>query len=235
MSRQTLIVVALVVLLFFFVSRKVIQVLDQGEIIGPVTKPDAAGVVRTQPAELLSAANAELRAAGLPELSLDEYALARCLQSEHGLESDAVRTWVAWAVRNAAGSGGLFSKLCRSGNNPLFKGMFAEQRADVRYAATHLSPRAVNCTIARNVCRAWVGADPTKGATNFFSPATMDYGHKQYLAGNPRFAKYTRDAAGVRADWAKKYNLVSIGAPPGTPPGKVEFFAPKKKATAAVS
>jgi len=223
MSRTTVLVVVLVLALFFFTGREVVKVVKRGAVVGPVVKETAAGVVPIAPNLLLLQTNTARRAAGQSEITLDEYALARALRSEHGSASPEVRTWVAWAIKNATGAdANVFRKLTRSGN-PETSGFFARQITDARYAATNQAPYASDVEIAIAVLRAPKTSDPTNGATNFFSPNLQDTLFRKAQAGDPKFAKIKSDAAGLRARWAAS-GLASRGAPPSAPPGEVEFF-----------
>lgn len=228
MSRTTLIVLAIVIAaLFFFGGPEVVKLIKAGSVVGPKSNEDAAGVVRTDPEILLGETNLELQSQGRGVLNLDEYALARALRSEHGSSSAEVRTWVAWAIRNAsAGPGNVFKKLTSSRAES--SGLFARQISDSRYAATNQAPRVEDVEIARAVLRASTFQDPTQGATNFFSPRTQDRLFAKAEAGDPNYAGRIRtDAEGLRSKW-EKGGLVSVGAPESAAADEVEFFAPKR-------
>lgn len=197
--------------------------IKSGKIVGPASEETAAGLVPKDPRVILTETNAALAQEGKLPISLDELALARALRSEHGISSAEVRTWVGWAIRNAAGSPSkIFTKLTTSGN-VMTSGHFASQITDTRYAATNQGPTMADIDLARAIVRAPAGADPTKGATNFFSPKLQDQLKAKADAGNPKFAKIKKDAQAVRVAWAAT-GLVSRGAPASAAPGEVEFF-----------
>ena len=192
--------------------------------VGPVVRENGRGVIPRNPQDMLAETNRDLQSEGLPSIDLDTYALARALNSEHGSESETVRTWVAWAIRNNADNRktGVYERLTTS-RGPA-SGMFARQRTDARYAATNQAPTYEDVQIAHDVLNAPASADPTGGATNFFSPRTQNILFAKAQAGDPRFVgRITVDAEGLRQRWARN-GLVSIGEPPGAPAGKVEFF-----------
>lgn len=201
------------------------QLLSANPVIGDNPPRDAGGVVRADPRALLASAIADLRRRGSSialVLNLDAYALARALRSEHGRESEQVRRWVAWSIRNYAAGRSIFSVLTTSRASS--SGLFADQVADARYAATGQAPTIGDLAIAVDVLMADKSSDPTRGATNFFSPKTQDLLFARAQAGDPKYAgKITKNAQGVRTSWAAN-GLVSRGAPPGTPSDVVEFF-----------
>ena len=194
-------------------------------VVGDDPDPDARGVVTTQPQDLLASANQTLASTGVV-LTLDDYALARALRSEHGREPANVRRWVAWAIRNSAqrANNTIFRHLTRSGGPA--SGLFARQRTDGRFAATNEAPRGEDIQIAIDVLDSAGVEDPTRGATNFFSPRTQNILVARAQAGDHRFkGKITADANGIRAR-RNKQGLYSRGTPPGVEPDIVEFFGP---------
>jgi hypothetical protein len=223
--RVVLLVVVLVLVLGgFFAAPKVIQLIKGGPVIGPDLKVGSDRAIGMSPVALLAEVNAALAKMGKPSVNLDQLALARSLRSEHGNDSIEVRRWVAWAVRNAAGGPSrVFAKLTTKVGSPV-SGKFADQSADGRYAATGQGARLVELELARDVLSAAASADPTGGATNFFSPRAQDALRRRALAGDPSAARTKKDAAELRASWLAS-GLVSRGAPAGTPSGLVEFFA----------
>jgi hypothetical protein len=232
--------IIVVAAVFFFGGRAVVISIEKGRLVGPKSPEDAAGVVRTRPADILAAVNSDLIAHGDERIDLNLLALARALESEHGSDSVDVRTWVAWAIRNEAGGyDRIFDKLTSSGHDPKLRGLFARQKTDGRYAATHAAAHLGNIQIARLVVGSSTVSDPTGGAHNFFSPQLQDKLYAQALDEQRQIdagtldradAKYagriTVDANGLRRRW-NGYGWVSRGAPSGTPYGLVEFFAPK--------
>jgi hypothetical protein len=231
MNRRTILIVVVLVLLagsFFFGAPVVIRAVSMAKVVGDNPPEDSAGVVRQLPASLLLSVNRDLAASGKhAPIDLDTMALARSLRSEHGSESATVRAWVAWVVRNSAAKGKLsiFDKLTKS-RNPTSSGLFARQRADSRFAATNQAPRLEDILIAKQVIGAPASADPTRGASNFFSPRAQDALFARAQAGDPAVVgRITRDAAAQRLRWLES-GLVSRGAPPGASQRDVEFFAP---------
>lgn len=203
----------------------------RGREFGPLFPADAKGVVRTKPAAMLEAVNQALVAAGKRPVSLDVYALARSLSSEHGSGPAELRRWVAWAIRNNAGNapGKIFAKLVNTGSDQSLRGLFARQRVDGRYAATNSGASLEDLEIAREVVEAAKAADPTKGSTNFFSPKAQDALYKRALAGDPTAQKIKRGADAQRKKWLAD-GLQSRGYPRGLPSDEVEFFASGKVA-----
>jgi len=228
MSRTTLIVVALVLVIFFFGTKQAVEVVKRGSRVGPAIAETAVGLVPMAPAELLGLTNIDRASAGQSPLSLNEYAMARALRSEHGSSSFEVRVWVAWAIRNAAGGvAKVFDKLTKS-KSAATSGFFARQITDARYAATNQAPYESDVTIAVAVLRSSASGDPTDGATNFFAPRLQDELFAKAKAGDPKYSKIKSDAADIRTRWAAT-GLVSRGAPPSAEPGEVEFFGPKAR------
>lgn len=226
MSRKAWIIVGVIVLaLFFFGGPVVVRVIKNASVVGDRVPEDARGLVTVAPSTILRSVNAELRAAGKPTIDLHQLAVARALRSEHGSEPAAVRRWVAWAIRNGARRSrmSLFNKLTKS-RNPKTSGKFARQRTDSRFAATNRGANLQDITIAREVLAAPAGDDPTKGATNFFSPRAQDALFRRAQAGDPKVkGRITRDAAAQRKKWIAG-GLLSRGAPPGATVRDVEFF-----------
>lgn len=221
--------VAIVGLLFFLGGPVVVTALKAGSVVGDKAPMDRNGGILTPPEQLLASANRDLRDAGRPSVTLDEYALARALRSEHGSEPESVRAWVGWAIKNSAGRRGvtIFDRLTKS-RNPKYSGKFARQRTDARFAATMAAPRTSDIDVARRVIRGTV--DPTRGATNFFSPAAQDALFARAQAGDPAVVgRIRRDGAAQRQKWISE-GLQSRGTPPGVSPRKVEFFGRGKVA-----
>ena len=226
MDRRVIIVLVIVgAAIFFFGAPAVVRAIRDKEIIGDNPKEDAKGGIAESPTSLLASANAELRAAGEPQIDINEYALARSLRSEHGSEPAAVRTWVAWAIRNGANRSGksVFKKLTDS-RSRTYSGRFARQRTDARFAATNRAPNFGDVRIARQVLNASKSSDPTDGATNFFSPRAQDALFARAQEGDPAVVgRITRDADAQRERWLNQ-GLESKGTPPGVSPRTVEFF-----------
>lgn len=222
MNQRVLIIVGVIVIAaFFFGAPAVKRAITRGRVVGDSPKEDARGVIQQSPASLLASVNAELE----EPVTLDDMSMARALRSEHGSEPEAVRRWVAWAIRNEARKRkrSIYNQLTRS-SDPDTSGLFARQRADFRYAATHFSPRLSDIKISVAVLDADQFEDPTGGATNFFSPDTQDLLFSLAMAGDPRFeGRITRDADDQREKWIRD-GLLPRGTPPGVDPGIVEFF-----------
>ena len=215
--------------IFFFGGPQVVKMIQNRTVVGPNEKPDAAGVVRTNPNTLLAETNALLAGKGLPALTMNEYALARALRSEHGSSSATIRTWVAWAIKNSVKAGSnVFEKLTKSASMTS-SGLFATQISDLRYASTAQGPTMDDIEIARNVLRSGIQSDPTRGATNFFSPRLQDSLYAKAQAGVAQYASIKKDAAGIIAKWVSG-GLSVRGAPSDAMPGEVIFLGPARMA-----
>jgi len=226
MSRQLIIVLAIVAgVLFFFGGRAVVRRVRDNRIVGNDPDETAVGLIRTPPRQLLFSANEDLAENDQPVVDLDQYSLGRSLKSEHGRQPESVRIWVAWAIRNNADrrKTTIFNKLTRSRNSNT-SGKFARQRTDSRFAATNQAPRFTDIAVAADVLVAPKSTDPTRGATNFFSPRAQDALFRRAQAGDPAVkGRITRDAAAQRRKWLND-GLLSRGTPPGVSPREVEFF-----------
>lgn len=221
--------VAVVALLFFLAGPVVVTALKANAVVGDRAPMDRNGGIATDPKALLASANRDLRDAGKPTVTMDEYAMARSMRSEHGSEPAPVKEWVGWVIKNSAKRRGVsvFDRLTRS-RNPKYSGKFARQRTDSRFAATMAPPKLVDIEIARKVMRGT--EDPTNGATNFFSPAAQDALFARAQAGDPAVAgRIRRDGDAQRAKWLGE-GLESRGAPAGVSTRKVEFFGPRRVA-----
>lgn len=162
------------------IGREVYIMVKRGSRVGPETYPDDHGIIQVPPGSLA-------KAAGLP---LDVYALARCLSSEHGRDNVETKIAVAWAVKNEARASGrsIFAQLTRQpgdGITNVANGLFSGQ--DVpgpnKYASTRLDPYEQEAQIAAAVVAGTI-IDPTRGATNFFSPKGQRASHAKNPAGN---------------------------------------------------
>lgn len=149
---------------------------------------DDTGVVTDDPAALASTA----------DLTEDQYALARCLSSEEGNSSNAIKVAVCWAVINyAAKQGQTLSDLLTHATEPTHSGHFGSYKnVDAssatngkpdRYASTKADPYAGDGQIASS-CIDGTFPDPTGGAIQFDRPA----GEK-----NPDYTATKREAAGL--------------------------------------
>lgn len=199
------------------------QYISSGAIQGMDTTKDS-GICQTAPQDWLDDLNARLAAANdsrVP-ITLDEGALARCVQSEHGNDSDTVQLWIAHAVINHAGGIGNVASVLLAGSGAA-SGTFHSQSVGGTYASTIQDPRARALTNAISAARGTDGGDPTGGATNFFAPHAQDWCYQQKLAGNPKFAKYMGGASTTRAKWAAS-GMTLIGPVPGESPDLVEFW-----------
>lgn len=219
-TRKYWIVIALVVVLVVLGAPKVVTMIRNTKTLGQVAPEDAKGGILIPPTVLLASVNADLAKMGRQAIDLDTLALARALRSEHGSETPIAREWVGWAIKNSARGGSLFKRLTTS-RNPTYSGFFARQRTDARYAATNQAPRVEDVEIAVKVIRGTV--DPTKGATNFFSPSAQDALFAKAQAGDASTSLIKRDGDAQRAKWISE-GLVSKGTPPGVNPRTVEFF-----------
>lgn len=209
-----------ILLVLTFSAPKVVTMIRNTKTLGQVAPEDSKGGILVSPSVLLASVNADLKKMGRKEIDLDTLALARALRSEHGSETPLTREWVGWAIKNSARGGSLFKKLTTS-RNPTYSGFFARQRTDARYAATNQAPRVEDVEIAIKVIRGTV--DPTRGATNFFSPSAQDALFERAQAGDSSVALIKRDGDAQRAKWISE-GLESKGSPPGVSPRIVEFF-----------
>jgi hypothetical protein len=127
-----------------------------GSVTGGDDRVDGSGVVPGDPEKLARAAGA----------TLDEYALARCMESEES--SEPARTAIGWTVRNAATrqSISIASLLLRG--NTLSKGKFGAQSTG-KWAATSKPPTSATLALAKKVMSKQV-PDPTGGATQWDAP-----------------------------------------------------------------
>jgi hypothetical protein len=220
-------VIAVLILSGFFVVPQVIETAKNGLVVGPDHKRNAQGAVDVAPAAILLAVNSALVQSGKAPIDLNTLALARTLRSEHGSDSVSVRRWVGWAIRNAAGGADrIFKKLTTPDYRrpQTYAGKFSDQHTDARFAATGQSARSLEIDLAREILDAPQSADPTRGATNFFSPRAQDRLRAQALAGVEAAKLVTKNAAEKRAEWIG-FGWRPLGAPPGTAPDLVEFFS----------
>ena len=210
-KRQTWAVALVVVLLIFLLAgggEVVIDTLENGPRIGPSTTADGDGIIRVNPVLLAQLAGVEV----------NRYALARCLSSEHPRDPTVYLRCVAWAVRNKAAEGGrtVVEKLT-DGAGTAGDGFFGEQKASAgtKYASTINDPRRRHVQVADEVMSSPTSADPTRGATHFFSPKAQDSlaakaealqaradAGEQLTASERSYLKYLgKDAAFTDANW----------------------------------
>lgn len=146
------------------------------------------GVVTDDPDTLASSAS----------LTDDQYALARCLSSEEGNSSTAIKVAVCWSVINyAAKVGKTVSDLLTHATEPTHSGHFGSYKnVDAssstngkpdRYASTRIDPYEDDGQIASK-CLDGTYSDPTGGAIQFDRPG----GEK-----NPDYTATKRAAAGL--------------------------------------
>ncbi len=206
---------AVVLVLFLavvFLGEPVLERAVNGRRVGPMTKPGPDGIIRTDPAALA-------RAAGL---EVNVYALARSLSSEHGRDGDSYLRAVAWATRNKARERGItILQLLTDGKGVAGDGFFGEQKAaaGTKYASTQLDPYERHVRIALEVMGAPLSADPTRGATHYYSPRASDQLAARAET-DPNYAKYRGNtAAVVDARWRAPGGLYPEGAVPVVPPG----------------
>lgn len=168
----------------------------------------ADGLVRVPPDELA-------RQAGV---SLDVYALARMLRSEHGSEGERVKIAVGWAAVNQARASGVsISRLLLRGTaKGGSDGLFGAQNVG-KYASTRNDPHTDDVEIARKVLSRAV-ADPTGGATQFDSPKAQRALVAKGLKG------YTKGPEAVAAERMKKSDLVVVA---GIDPDHLRFWRPR--------
>lgn len=225
-KQKIALVIALILFLAFGTTKVVHVVKNNTSVIGANPPRDNLGAVRAVPETLRASAEKDLISRGrrdLLPLTLDAYSLARALRSEHGKDSREVRTWIAWAIKNSAHAAGKTIHALLVLSKAPTSGLYADQKTDSRYAATGQGPRLEDLEIADEVLHG-SGKDPTRGATNFFSPKTQNALYRLAKDGDPRYAgRITTDANGIREKWAAR-GLQSRGAPPSAGPGVVEFF-----------
>lgn len=178
MRRQDWIFVALVVLLLVVFAGAggggaVAGLVDQvtgpiinGARVGPATTVGTDGIIPDDPATLAAAAG----------LDIETYSLARCLMSEHGTDPDPYLVAAGWAVANYARErGSTITGILLDGAGTAGDGRYGRQSASAgaKYAATDQDPRERHARIAGEILSGEL-ADPTGGATHFFSPRTQD-------------------------------------------------------------
>lgn len=185
----------------------------------PVTNaaPDAHGIVRANPAVLAKQAG----------VSLDVYALARAIASEHPNSSELVKMAVAWVTQNNARRRGVsVASLLLAPN-----GLFARQNATVngkhlgKYAATGNDPIAQEIAIAGKVLSGAV-ADPTGGAVQFDSPRAQRAALARKVKG---YRKTPEQVAAERMKEGKV--LVTLT---GVDPDYLRFWRPRAGAAVAM-
>ena len=166
------------------------------------------GIVRVPPDELA-------RQAGV---SLDVYALARMLRSEHGSEAERVKVAVGWAAVNQAKASGVsISRLLLRGTaKGGSDGYFGAQNVG-KYASTRTDPTTDDVAIAAKVLGRTV-PDPTGGATQFDSPAAQRALVAKNLKG------YSKGPEAVAAERLKRSDLVTV---PGIDPDHLRFWRPR--------
>jgi hypothetical protein len=131
-------------------------------------------------------------------LTDEQYALARCLSSEEGNSSNAIKVAVCWAVINyCAKQGKTISDELTHATEPTHSGHFGSYKnVDAasstngkpdRYASTKLDPYTDDGQIASS-CLDGTFPDPTGGAIQFDRPG----GEK-----NPDYTATKREAAGL--------------------------------------
>jgi hypothetical protein len=206
------VVLVVLLVLVFLGGEAVVARVKNGGRVGPKTTLGPDGLVAGDPQDLAAAAG----------LSLQTYALARALVSEHGSDPDAYLRAVAWAIRNKAAEKRVsIFVLVTDGRGTAGDGRFGEQKASAgtKYVSTAKDPSERHVRIAEEVETAPASADPTGGATHFFSPKTQDLLAAKAAAGDERFTKYAgRDAAAIFASWSTT-GLYPGGAVPVVPPG----------------
>jgi len=211
-SQQTKILLVVVLAAVLFATPVVHRVQTRAKRMNTVTDAPAGadGVVRADPATLAHQAG----------VTLDTYALARMVASEHPRDSRAIRVAVAWAARNYAAKGRvsvsrLLLRAVKNGKVLAHDGLFARQNTGGKYATTANDPNADDLEVASLVISGRV-ADPTGGADQFDSPAAQ-------RAAVARGAKnYTKTPEEVAADRRRSGKVLVTLA--GVPADKVRFW-----------
>ena len=174
-----------------------------GSVTGGDDRVDGGGVVPGDPEKLA-------RAAGL---TLEEYALARLMESEES--SEPARIAVGWATRNAAQRQGVSIPSLLLRGNLSSKGRFGRQDTG-KWASTSKPPTAGTMLLARKVLAKEM-PDPTGGATQWDAPraqATLNKRDpKKYKA--PEQIAEIRQAAGSEMVWVKGVTATRFWRPKG--------------------
>jgi hypothetical protein len=161
------------------------------------------------------------------KLDLDVYSLARMMSSEHGNQADAYLVAVGWAVRNEAKRKGItITKLVTDGAGGGGSGYYGQQKAKagIKYVSTAIDPRKRHVDVALKVRGAPSSADPTGGATNFYSPKAQDALAKKAAEGDPRYVKYAgKDAAAIEKSWSGR-GLQHAKTPAGVDPRELTLW-----------
>lgn len=180
MSDSTLLLLGLGVAGAAMLTPTVVRHIGNRPIGGPTAQANASGFVPGIPVTLA-------REAGV---SLDVYALARCIASEAGGLPALAKTAVAWAVVNEARARKTTASRLLLGR----EGKFAAQNVGGRYASTARPPTASDLQIAADVLSGRV-LDPTNGARRWDSPRAQ----RALLArGTPGYTKGPEEVAANR-------------------------------------
>ena len=178
-----------------------------GSVTGGDDRVGPGGVVPGDPEQLA-------RATGL---TLEEYALARLMQSEES--SEPARVAVGWATRNAASRQGVSIAELLLRGNAMSKGKFGAQ-ATGKWAATSKPPTAATMILARKVLAKQV-PDPTGGATQWDAPKAQAVLNKK----DPKKYKTPEEIAAIRQAAGSEMVMV-----PGVT--STRFWRPKGKGKA---
>lgn len=176
---------------------KAVTSIKNGARVGPATSCPPRGTIPVAPAILAQQAG----------LDIEVYSLARMASSEHGNDPDEYIRAICWAVRNSAGyqpNGVAITVKVTRRSGSVLSGFYGDQATKpIAYVSTMFDPRERHVRIAREVLALPKSADPTLGATNFYSPKAQDALH----ARDPKV--WTKNAAQVDVDW-RKTGLASV-------------------------
>jgi hypothetical protein len=208
-------IIALVIIVFLLVGGTTVKLASKKTGGKLVTNAPAGadGVVRRDPAALA-------REAGT---TLPIYALARMLRSEHGSEAEPVKIAVGWAAMNEARARKttierlLLKGILKNGKPSSSDGLFGSQFTG-KYVTTARDPSTADIEIARKVLSGAV-PDPTRGATQFDSPAGQRAALKRGVTG------YSKTPEELARDRSKVSDLVVVA---GIDPDHLRFW--KKRA-----
>lgn len=219
---------ALAIVIVAVLGGGALVIVSAGSVVGRRTVRSTVGTVGaavptgTPSAEVIEAPPSEKGKPCLPEspaalaraagATLDEYALARVVASEHGSAPQIVQIGVAHATRNYARAAGLSISALVLRSTGKGAGYFGAQWQG-RYASTAVDPREGHLKIARDVLAGRV-SDPTGGARQYDSPKAFGQQPGTTAAG--------ADAVAARRLAAGNVKVLLAGVPEST----IRFWRP---------